>query len=123
MKRLIIDLDGTICKTFNGNYSDAVPTKGILELLAKYKKDGFAIVISTSRNMLTYQNNIGKINANTLPIIIEWLNKYQIPFDEIFVGKPWCGDEGFYVDDKAIRPSEFLKYSYKEIVEILDLEK
>ena len=93
------------------------------EAFTKYKKDGFDIVISTSRNMLTYQNNLGKINANTLPVIIEWLNKYQIPFDEIYVGKPWCGDEGFYIDDKAIRPSEFLKFSYEEIVKILDFEK
>ncbi|EGV6797379.1 capsular biosynthesis protein, partial [Salmonella enterica] len=29
----------------------------------------------------------------------------------------------FYVDDKAIRPSEFINYSYDEIVEILRKEK
>ena len=54
------------------------------------------------------QGQIGKINANTLPLILDWLAQHEIPYDEIHVGKPWCGTEGFYVDDKAVRPSEFL---------------
>lgn len=80
---------------------------------------GFSIVINTARNMRTYEGNVGKINANTLPIIIEWLNKHEVPYDEIYTGKPWCGFEGFYVDDKAIRPAEFIKYSYEELLEII----
>jgi len=32
--------------------------------------------------------------------VIEWLNKYQIPYDEIHFGKPLAD---FYVDDKAIK--------------------
>ena len=73
--------------------------------------------------MRSFNGNIGKINVETLPNIINWLNKHGIPYDEIYVGKPWCGFEGFYVDDKSIRPSEFVKYSYEEIIEILNLEK
>ncbi|EFN9551897.1 capsular biosynthesis protein, partial [Escherichia coli] len=69
------------------------------------------------------QNNIGLINKNTLPVIINWLDKNDIPYDEIYVGKPWCGHEGFYVDDKAIRPSEFVNKTYEEIVELLGKEK
>jgi len=65
--------------------------------------------------MKTHNNSVGLINAKTLPIIIEWLNRHEIPYDEIHVGKPWCGSEGFYIDDKAIRPDEFLNLSYEEI--------
>ena len=78
---------------------------------------------NTSRNMNSYNNNIGLINKNTLPIIINWLDENNIPYDEIYVGKPWCGHEGFYVDDKAIRPSEFINKTYEEIVELLRKEK
>ncbi|HFM3195463.1 TPA: capsular biosynthesis protein, partial [Escherichia coli] len=46
----------------------------------------------------------------------------NIPYDEIIVGKPWCGTNGFYVDDKAIRPSEFISLSETEIAELLDKE-
>ncbi|MFZ72581.1 capsular biosynthesis protein, partial [Escherichia coli] len=84
---------------------------------------GFSIILNTSRNMNSYQNNIGLINKNTLPVIINWLDKNDIPYDEIYVGKPWCGHEGFYVDDKAIRPSEFVNKTYEEIVELLGKEK
>lgn len=70
--------------------------------------------------MRTHENNVGKITAHTVPIIIEWLQKHDIPYDEIFVGKPWCGHEGFYVDDRAIRPDEFVRLSKPEIDALLD---
>ena len=63
--------------------------------------------------MKTFKNNIGKINLNILPTIINWLNKNKFKVDEIFVGKPWCGKNGFYVDDRSIRPDELIKFSPK----------
>ncbi|MEZ1996584.1 MULTISPECIES: capsular biosynthesis protein [Acinetobacter] len=121
MKRLIMDLDDTICTTVGGDYSNSIPDKAVINKMVEFKDKGFEIVINTSRNMRTYEGSIGKINANTLPIIIDWLNKNHIPYDEIYTGKPWCGFEGFYVDDKAIRPDEFVKLSHEEINELLGL--
>lgn len=72
--------------------------------------------------MRTYQGDIEKIEHNTLPIIVEWLDKHKVPYDDIVIGKPWCGYDGFYVDDKAIRPSEFVEKTYDEILEILNKE-
>lgn len=121
MKRLIFDLDDTLCTTQNGDYANAQPITEVVEKLKEYHRQGFTIVINTSRNMRTYQGNIGAINKNTLPIIIDWLRRHDIPYDELYVGKPWCGFEGFYVDDKAIRPDELVKLSYVEICQLLDL--
>jgi capsule biosynthesis phosphatase len=125
MKRLVFDLDDTLTLgrgAENTDYADILPCTEIVEKLRSYQAAGFSIVIYTSRNMRTHNNSIGHINAKTLPVIIEWLNKHQIPFDEIHVGKPWCGTEGFYVDDKAIRPSEFLSLSYEEIRSLIGNE-
>ena len=119
MKRLIVDLDDTICRTIDGNYKQSLPDLDVIEKLRQYKLNGFEIVISTSRNMKTFSGNIGKINSITLPIIISWLNENNVPYDEIFVGKPWCGTEGFYIDDRAIRPDEFVNLSYLEIRKII----
>ncbi|MFS2220839.1 capsular biosynthesis protein, partial [Commensalibacter sp. A3DC] len=94
-----------------------------IQKLREYKKQGFEIIIQTARNMYTYNGDIGKINANTLPIIIEWLKKHEIPYDEIYVGKPWCGKEGFYIDDRAIRPSEFISMSFDEITKLIETKK
>ncbi len=124
MKKLIVDIDMTITKGKGQvGYEDAIVNDEVVARLKAYKEQGFSIVLNTSRNMNSYQNNIGLINKNTLPVIINWLNKNDIPYDEIYVGKPWCGHEGFYVDDKAIRPSEFVNKTYEEIVELLRKEK
>lgn len=119
MKRLIVDLDDTICQTTNGDYANAEPISGMIEKLNEYKAAGFDIVIHTSRNVRTYEGNVGKISAYTLPVIIEWLRRHSVPYDEIYVGKPWCGHEGFYVDDRAVRPAEFLANSHEQILMLL----
>lgn len=118
MKRIIFDLDETLCTTVNGQYSNSTPLTEVIVKLIEYKQLGFEIVINTSRNMRTYEGCVGKINKNTLPVIIDWLDKHKVPYDEIYVGKPWCGMEGFYVDDKAIRPDELVNLSYEEIKKI-----
>ncbi|MFP2057858.1 capsular biosynthesis protein [Escherichia coli] len=124
MKKLIIDIDMTLTKGKGPiGYEDAIVNEELVAKLRGYKKQGFTIVLNTSRNMNSYNNNIGLINKNTLPIIINWLDENNIPYDEIYVGKPWCGHEGFYVDDKTIRPSEFINKTYEEIVELLRKEK
>lgn len=123
MKRLVIDLDDTICRNPHNDYLKAEPVFEIIEKIRGYKNSGFQIVINTSRNVRTYEGNIGKINAFTLPTIVAWLDLYKVPYDEIYVGKPWCGFDGFYVDDKAIRPSEFLELSHEEIISLLNAEK
>lgn len=122
-KRLVVDLDDTITITENSDYVNSKPIQPTINMLKKYKAEGFEIVIHSSRNMRTYEANVGKINIHTLPNIINWLSKHNVPFDEIIVGKPWCGFDGFYIDDKSIRPSEFHSMSYEEIKEMLKKEK
>lgn len=122
MKNIIIDLDGTITIDDKVPYSEKRVNASILDQLVNYRRLGFKITIFTSRNMRTYKGNIGEINIHTLPVIIEWLDSNNVPYDEIVVGKPWCGYEGFYVDDKAIRPSEFANLTYDEIQSLLHKE-
>lgn len=123
MKRLVLDLDNTICFAKDGDYKNAVPNYDVIQKIREYKKKGFEIVIATSRNVRTYRGNVGLINANTLPIVIDWLVSNEVPYDEIYVGKPWCGFDGFYVDDKSVRPAEFVGHSYEAICELLEEKK
>ncbi|BCV30416.1 MULTISPECIES: HAD hydrolase family protein [Shewanella] len=123
MKRLIVDLDGTLTQGDSKDYSAVSPRLDVIAKLREYQAQGFDIVISTARNMRTFEGNVGKINIHTLPVITAWLDKHQVPYDEILVGKPWCGHEGFYIDDRAIRPSEFAKLSREQIEELLADDK
>lgn len=122
MKRIIMDLDETICTTVNGDYANSIPKPDVIERIRDFKAQGFEIVISTSRNMRTYEGNLGKINANTLPIIVDWLDKHNVPYDEIYTGKPWCGTDGFYVDDRALRPDEFVQLSVESIRKLVGIK-
>lgn len=121
----IFDIDGTICpiKGKQEEYIDLVPYSNIVEKLKEYKEGGARIVLFTSRNMNSYNGNIGMINANTAKVLLQWLEKWEIPYDEIIYGKPWPGHRGFYVDDRAIRPDEFLKYSEDELNAICEQSK
>ncbi|MFA0013655.1 HAD hydrolase family protein [Vibrio lentus] len=123
MKKLVVDLDGTITIANTSDYKNVVPNLELIEKLQEYKEDGFSITISTARNMRTYEGNVGKINIHTLPIITEWLDRHNVPYDEILVGKPWCGNDGFYIDDRSVRPSEFSSMTFGEITELLSKEK
>lgn len=122
-KNLIIDLDGTLTIDDDLPYIDKRPNLPLIERLREYKTQGFSIVIFTSRAMRSYNGDIEQIRANALPTILSWLKKHSVPFDEVIIGKAWCGFSGFYVDDRAIRPSEFVNLSPNEISELLAKEK
>ena len=113
----VFDIDGTLCpiKKKDEKYEDLVPFSDIIEKLRYYKENGAKIILYTSRNMNSYNGNIGLINKNTAVILNAWLEKWNIPYDEIVYGKVWPGHKGFYVDDRTVRPDEFLKYSPEEL--------
>lgn len=120
-KTLIFDLDGTLCpiKEKGETYEELKPYDDMIIRLRQWKDDGYKIVINTARNMRTYKGNLGLINANTARMTMDWLEKWEIPYDEILFGKPWPGKEGYYIDDRAIRPDEFLKYTKEELDDII----
>ena len=113
----VFDIDGTLCpiKKEGEKYEELIPYQNIVDKLRYYKKRGAKIILFTSRNMNTYQGNIGVINKNTARVLLDWLDRWNIPYDEILYGKPWPGYKGFYVDDRTIRPDEFLQYSVEEL--------
>ena len=121
---LVVDIDGTLCgiKDAGQSYSDLVPYQQMIDKLREYQEKGYRILLYTSRNMRTYANNIGLINKHTAPILIEWLAKWNVPYDEILFGKPWPQQKGFYIDDRCVRPDEFLKMSEQEIHILLKQE-
>lgn len=115
---LVIDVDGTLCdlKGAGQSYADVAPVQPVVDKLAEYRSLGFRVVLQTSRNMRTHDGNVGEINARMLPVLVEWLGRHGVEYDEIHVGKPWCGAGGFYVDDRTVRPDEFVGLSYEQIL-------
>lgn len=117
---IIFDIDGTLCplKKPEQEYADLPVDQQMVDQLRAYHEQGFRIVLYTARNMRTHQGSLGRINKHTAPVLIEWLARHDIPYDEIYFGKPWPGPDGFYVDDRTVRPDEFKRMSQQEIAEL-----
>jgi capsule biosynthesis phosphatase len=113
--RFCFDVDGTIAelKKEGEQYQDVLPKKGAVETLKKLKEDGHYIILHTARNMQTYSGNVGKVISVQSPILFEWLKKYDVPYDEVYFGKP---SADFYVDDKAIRMNEWEDFEWKNLI-------
>lgn len=116
-KVVVIDVDGTLTgKREDGqSYADVCATQSVVQKVRSLKEQGYWIILYTSRNMRTHGGNIGRIMRHTAPVLVEWLARHDIPYDELHFGKPWCGHDGFYVDDRAIRPREFVTMDREEI--------
>ncbi len=117
---LVFDVDGTICpiKRPGDHYANLPYDKKVVAKMRRYKKGGAKIILLTSRNMRTYNGNLGLINAKTAVEMQDWLKRNDIPYDEIYFGKPWPGHRGIYIDDRAVRPDEFLEHSFDELEKI-----
>jgi capsule biosynthesis phosphatase len=104
-KRFCFDLDGTLV-TFPRVYGDYATVEPIWKAIkfARYlHSQGHTILIQTSRNMLSSQFNAGRAAWRAHEEIFKTLERFDIPCDEIYFGKPFAH---FYIDDLAILPAD-----------------
>lgn len=105
-KRLVIDLDGTLCEQVDlKNYFTAPPKIDVIKTVNQMWCDGWEVVIYTARGMNTYKGNLVDINKNLRDGTEKWLSENRVCYDELVFGKPF-GD--VYVDDKGVCLHEFV---------------
>lgn len=93
-KRICFNLDNTLVSypKIPNDYTSVKPIEHNIRFLKYLKQIGNIIIIYTSRKMDTYNGNIGKITFDTL-------SNFNIPFDEIYFGKPYAD---IYIDNSAL---------------------
>lgn len=99
--RICFDFDNTLV-TYpleSGNYETVEPINENIEFVRFLKKLGCTIIIYTARRMKTHSGNVGKIIQDVGKITIDTLEKFEIPYDELYFGKPYAHA---YVDDLVI---------------------
>lgn len=108
--KIVIDIDGTICpiRQEHQSYAELPVLPGAAEKIQRLKAEGHYIILNTARNMATQKGNLGKILKNVGKITLDWLERHEIPYDEIYFGKP-NGD--IYIDDRAFRFSNWEEIS------------
>ncbi len=93
----IFDIDGTICKTTDGNYAKAIPMKRRIAKINKLYKE-HKIVLFTARGSAT--------GINWGLFTKKQIEGWGVMYHELIMGKPY-GD--VYVDDRAVSDKEFFK--------------
>lgn len=108
--RICFDLDSTLVTEprSKGDYSTVEPIQKNIEFLRYLRQQGHEIIIHTARGMKSHFGNVGKLTTNIGKITFETLDKYGIPYDEIYFGKPYAD---LYIDDKAINAYSDLEKS------------
>ena len=99
--RIVFDLDGVICelKKPSESYSDVIPKKKIIQKMRNLKEEGHYLIIHTARHMKTCEGDVTKVIEKIGKITEDWLEKWQVPYDEIIFGKPYADA---YIDDLGI---------------------
>ena len=120
--RLIVDVDGTLTRDNPDlDYADREPRADVINRVNLLHERGVSVVIYSARNMRTHKGNLGRINKHTLPTLITWLDRHGVKYDEIYMGKPWCGHDGFYVESRSMRPDRFVNLSLPELESLLEV--
>lgn len=108
--RFCFDLDNTLVTypKIPNDYRSVEPIPETINYLRKLKENGHTIIIYTARRMRTHHGNVGRVISDIGEITLETLKKFEIPYDEIYFGKPYSH---FYIDDLMIDPKSDLNKS------------
>ena len=99
--RVVFDLDGVICelKKPSESYADVIPKNDVIEKMREMKDQGDYLIIHTGRHMRTCNGDVSKVIEEIGKITEDWLQKWNVPYDELIFGKPYAD---VYIDDLGI---------------------
>ena len=99
--RICFDFDNTLVSypVVTADYTSVKPIEENIEFVRFLKRLGCTIIIYTARRMKTHSGNVGKIIQDVGKITIDTLDEFEIPYDELYFGKPYAHA---YIDDLVI---------------------
>jgi capsule biosynthesis phosphatase len=123
--RICFDLDNTLVSfpKIKNDYTSVEPISKNISFLRYLKSFGHTIIIYTARRMNTHKGNVGKVLCDIGKITFDTLDKFNIPFDEIYFGKPLAD---VYIDDLALNCYDNIEKElgfYMDIVEPRDFNQ
>jgi capsule biosynthesis phosphatase len=100
--KICIDIDGVVCELRRPDqtYADLSPLPGAVEKINALKQAGHYLILCTARHMATCNSNLGLVMARQGKTLLDWLATHNIPYDEIWFGKPHAD---VYLDDNGVR--------------------
>lgn len=103
-KTIVCDIDDTISFTTNRDWENAKPNLQLINKLNNLHDEGWVINFYTARGSISF---VDRDDAEYYyrPIIEKWLKKNNVKYNLLSFEKPLAA---YYIDDKAIRPEEFI---------------
>jgi len=111
-RRLVVDIDDTISVTTSRDWENAKPNIPLINKLNNLKLNGWTVDYYTARGSISCKTRT-EAKEKYESIILKWFKENGVLFDTLSFEKPLAA---YYIDDKAIRPDEFLELE----LEILD---
>jgi capsule biosynthesis phosphatase len=123
--RICFDFDNTLVSfpKIKNDYTSVEPIMKNILFLRYLKQFGHTIIVYTARRMNTHKGNVGKVLCDIGKITFDTLEKFDIPFDEIYFGKPQAD---VYIDDLALNCFDNMEKElgfYMDIVEPRDFNQ
>ena len=94
--RICIDIDSTICQTFDTDYASSTPILEAVKAIQGLKDNGAYIILNTARGTGSGLDHSELTKSQ--------LQSWGVPYDELHFGKPFAD---FYVDDKAVSANDW----------------
>lgn len=105
MKSLVVDIDDTISFTNNRDFANAEPNIPLIKKLNAFFDSGVEIHYVTARGNLSCKTR-EEAEEKYRDQILEYFAKHGVKYTSLSFQKKLAD---YYIDDKAIRPDEFLK--------------
>lgn len=102
--KFVVDIDGTICNTVDGDYAKAQPYHDAIVQVNNLYDQGHKVVYFTARGMSRTDNDPVKASELFRELTEQQLKDWGCQYHQLIMGKP-SGD--FYVDDKGINSEHF----------------
>lgn len=104
--KIVFDVDDTICSNIRRlSYDKCEPKPDVIAKINHLHDDlGFYIVLHTARGMVSCEGDIDRILKKNKRVLEEWLEKYDVHYDELIFGKPIAD---LYVDDRCMDVRDF----------------
>ena len=103
--------------SINVGKEKVISIKRNIEYLRYLKSFDHTIIIYTARRMKTYNGNIGKLMADIGKITFDTLEKFSIPYDEIFPTiRDWLDNCDYIVGHNTLGFDIYLLKDYYQYI-------
>ena len=99
-----VDFDGTLCPDPRRTQPSSPPVESVVDALREYHRRGDTIVVTSSRAGEAWAG--GWKTRHAARLITTYLRRYDVPFDEVIVGRPACD---VLLDKRAVETATALQ--------------